>query len=278
MNTLHPNLNWEVRSGKEGQHLDLWVMLIDGKIEWKNYVKAPPLYVHKNSAHDPSVIKSIHKGVGQRLRMNSSKDEYFKDSVEEFSKAFAISGYDFQHSKRELNKFRNVDPVKLIQSEKQSKKSPPGCKVFYISNFDPRLRHPRKSLTTHYHLLASNPTLARLFPRPNLVAGCRRLPNLGEILSPTVQRGPPGEGGGGGPAGPQAAGTGEGRGGGEGGHHNGTYHCDLHKRTFKCDLCSHIVERSFVTSELYNGRKFAIQGGMCTQRPLNPILSSGLFI
>ena len=51
-------------------------------------------------------------------------------------------------------------------------------------------------------------------------------------------------------------------GGGEagGGRHNGTYHCDLHKRTQKCDVCSHIEERSFVTSELYNGRKFAIHG------------------
>ena len=121
LNSLHPNLSWEVRTGKEGGHLDLWIMLKEGKIEWRNYVKTPPLYIHKSSCHDPSVMKNIHKGVGRRIRMNSSKDEYFQDSVEEFSRAFSISGYDYQNSKKELQKFRSEDPIKLIKSEKRNK-------------------------------------------------------------------------------------------------------------------------------------------------------------
>ena len=118
------------------------------------------------------LVRNIHKGVGQRIRMNSSKDEYFEESVEEISKAFAISGYNYQHSKKELNKFKNKDPVTLIKSEKKKQKTTPGCRVFYVSPYDPRLQHPRKSLTSHYHLIASS----------------HRLPNLAEILSPTVQQ------------------------------------------------------------------------------------------
>ena len=77
-------------------------MIKEGKTEWRNFVKVPPLYVHKQSCHDSAVINNIHKGVGLRPRINSSKMEYFKESVEDLSKAFAISGYSYQESKRKL--------------------------------------------------------------------------------------------------------------------------------------------------------------------------------
>ena len=176
--------------------------------------------MNKKSCHDPSILKNIHKGVGKRLRMNSSKDEYFQDSVEEFSKAFAISGFDYQRSKHELNKFRNQDPVELIKSDKKKRISKPGCRVFYVSPFDPRVQHPRVSLSKHYHLLASNTSLANLFPRSNLVASCRRLPNLGEILSPTVQQSPATV------TVPRV----------DGERHNGTYHCTFYQKTGRCDV------------------------------------------
>ena len=31
LNNLHPNLTFDIRSGKEGQYLDLWIVLKDGK-------------------------------------------------------------------------------------------------------------------------------------------------------------------------------------------------------------------------------------------------------
>ena len=92
LDSLHPNLKWDVKSGKEGGHLDLFIMIKDGRIEWRNFVKAPPMYVSSQSCHDPAVINDIHKGVGLRIRINSSKTEYFQESVEQFSKAFAMSG------------------------------------------------------------------------------------------------------------------------------------------------------------------------------------------
>ena len=67
-------------------------MIENGKIEWKNYKKTPPVYVGPDSCHNPVVKSAIVKGVGLRLRINSSKDEYFDDSVEDASKVFKISG------------------------------------------------------------------------------------------------------------------------------------------------------------------------------------------
>ena len=89
--------------------MDLWIMLRD-KIEWKCFMKTPPVYVGPTSCHDPVVKKAVFKGVGHRLRLNSSKDELFDEAVDTCSKSFAIVGYNFQHARTELRKFRNENP------------------------------------------------------------------------------------------------------------------------------------------------------------------------
>ena len=61
-------------------------------------------------------------------------------------------------------------------------------KLFWISDFDPRMIHQRKILTRNYHLLAADGDFSKLFPRKSFIAGCRRLPNLMELVSPTVAR------------------------------------------------------------------------------------------
>ena len=176
--------------------------------------------------------------MGLQLRINSSKTEYFQESVEQFSKAFAMSGYNYQESKKKLRVFEKEQPSYLIKRRRQTNKYLPECRVYFINKYDPRVPHPRKLLSRNYHLIAKNPVLPRLFPRQNLVAGSLRLPNLGEILSPTVQKGGAEGAGGGQGQGPGGAGGGE--------RFNGTYHCDLFKRSQRCDVCAHMVERSYV--------------------------------
>ena len=80
------------------------------------------------------------------------------------------------------------------------------------------------------------------------------LKNLQELLSPTVQRG-----------------HGEGddnnnnndddddNGDPGGGRYNGSYHCKSYKQKQKCDVCSYMVETSYVTSYHFR-RKHAIHG------------------
>ena len=99
MDSLHRNLRWDITVAKEGPYLDLWLMIKDGKIEWKTYTKTPPLYLHRKSCHDPSVFKGITKGVGVRLRMTNSTEEGFSENVELYSRSLAMSG--FKHKKSE---------------------------------------------------------------------------------------------------------------------------------------------------------------------------------
>ena len=124
LNNLHTNLTWTLECVKEGGYLDLWLMIENGRIEWRNYIKAPPIYVGPDSCHDPAVMGAIVKGVGLRLRINSSKDEYFDNSVDEAAKAFKISGYNYQKTKQELMKFKSLDPIELIKKEKVPRSVP----------------------------------------------------------------------------------------------------------------------------------------------------------
>ena len=121
------------------------------------------------------------------MRINSSKDEYFEESVEDAAKAFKVSGYNYQKTKQELLKFKNLDPIELIKKDKKVRVGPEkGVQAYFITTYDPRVLHPRQLISRNYHHISSNPALAALFPRENLVGGTRRLKNLQEMLSPTV--------------------------------------------------------------------------------------------
>ena len=179
---------------KEGGFLDLFLMIKNGRVEWKTYTKTPPLYLSKFSCHDPTVFKGIPKGVGYRLRITNSMKETFKENVELYSRSMAISGYDYQMVKKEMMKFEHVDPIELVKktgNKTKSNRFKPGCRAFYVSSYDPRLPHPRKLISRNYEILANSEKAKSLFPRENLVAGSKRLPNLGEILNPTIQSSKP---------------------------------------------------------------------------------------
>ena len=81
MDSLHPNLEWELNFEKEGGYLDLFLMIKNGKIEFKTFTKTPPLYLNRISCHDPKIFKSIPKGVGHRLRLTNSTNQTFRENV-----------------------------------------------------------------------------------------------------------------------------------------------------------------------------------------------------
>ena len=234
-------------------------MLVDGRIQWKTFTKTPPVYLHRNSCHDPQVFKGIHRGIGHRLRLTNSTNETFKDNCEIYSRALAVSGYDYTHSKAELMKYENVDPVELIKQTAKQTLPKPGCKVYWNAPFDRRLPHPRELISRNYHHIENHPIASKLFPRENLVASSKQLKNLSEMLSPTVQVNDAGT--------VQDGHAGDGNGdiadiGAQGAapvRYNGSYHCDLYKRNGNCDTCSHMVERSMVQSVHFK-KNFAIAG------------------
>ena len=82
LDSLHPNLKWDLACGTEGGYFDLFLMIKDGKIEWKTFTKTPPVYLSRSSCHDPQVFKSIPTGIGYRLRITNSDNDTFNENVE----------------------------------------------------------------------------------------------------------------------------------------------------------------------------------------------------
>ena len=173
LDSLHPNVKWDVTCEKEGGYLDLFLMMKNGRIEWKTFTKTPPLYLSKISCHDPQIFKGIPRGVDYRLRLTNSTKETFIQNVELYSRSMAISGYDYQMVKREIMKFENLQPEELLKksgNKSKSKRFKPGCRGFYVTTYDPRLPHPRQLISRNYDILAKSEKAKALFPRGNLVA------------------------------------------------------------------------------------------------------------
>ena len=223
-------------------------------------MKTPPVYVGPTSCHDPIVKKAVFKGVGHWLRMNSSKTEFFDQAVETCSKSFAIAGYSYQHARSELRKYRNVDPVEMIKAGPKLKDITNGVKIFYVDQYDPRMPHPRQIISKNYHHIQNHPIVSKLFPRENIVASCRRLPNLGQILSPTVQKtSPPNTVG---PAvGPRVGGEDRGEGG------NGSFYYEKFKGGGSCDVCHHMGRETSMVNYVYLRKNFAIHGHLVHLKP-----------
>ena len=145
----------------------------------------------------------------------------------------------------------------MIKNGTKDKKKNQGCgsKVFYVDNFDPRMPHPRQLISKNYHHIENHPTLSRIFPRGNLVASCRKLPNLGQILSPTVQKSSPHSAGRDDPS------------GGDQERRSGSFYCGKYKRGKSCDTCKHMNRETTFAESIQYKKKFAIHGSLVHLQP-----------
>ena len=160
--------------------------------------------------------------------------------MEDTARAFKISGYCYQDTKKELLKFKELDPLNLIKKRKIVRSKPTkGVRAFFISGYDPRMPHPRQLISRNYHHLQNHPLLSKVEQGDKKT--CLK------SFPPSVQ---------------QAAGGGDDPaddGPGGGGHWNGSYHCPAYKSKGRCDVCSHMVETSTIYSHYFQ-RRFAIHG------------------
>ena len=81
----------------------------------------------------PSGMVSL-KGLdnGHRLRINSSKTEFFDEAVDVCSNSFAIAGYTYQQARTELRKFWDQDPIALIKKGPEDKEQEPKEQKYFM--------------------------------------------------------------------------------------------------------------------------------------------------
>ena len=115
---------------------------------FKHFTKSAPVYLPPNSCHDPTVFKGFYKGIGQRLRLNCSRDEDYYKAVDDYSRALAVCGHNYQKARSGLLECKNMDRIKYLTREEGvrryfKKNNKNTNKIFWISPFDPRLPHQR---------------------------------------------------------------------------------------------------------------------------------------
>eukprot|EP00745_Piridium_sociabile_P040591 TRINITY_DN78416_c0_g1_i1.p1 TRINITY_DN78416_c0_g1~~TRINITY_DN78416_c0_g1_i1.p1 ORF type:complete len:230 (-),score=3.39 TRINITY_DN78416_c0_g1_i1:34-723(-) len=95
-----PNIKWTVSHGKEVSYLDVKLTITEGIITTDVFSKHNHAYLPPNSCHSPAVFKGLISSVGTRLRMICSEDKISQKIIEEYSKYFAMSGWDYQTAKK----------------------------------------------------------------------------------------------------------------------------------------------------------------------------------
>ena len=87
---------------------------------------------------------------------------------------------------------KKINRIEFLKNEPKGntyrKKVKNTKKIFWISQYDPRMAHQRWIISKNYNLLAADPQFSKLFPRKDIISGSRRLKNINEILSPTKAR------------------------------------------------------------------------------------------
>ena len=69
MDSLHPNLKWDLTCEKEGGYLDLFLMIKDRRIEWKTFTKTHPLTLAGKAV-------MIQKSLKVSIRARQQTDTY----------------------------------------------------------------------------------------------------------------------------------------------------------------------------------------------------------
>ena len=177
-----PNIRWTVSHGKEVTYLDVKLKISNGKILTDVFSKHNHAYIPPNSCHPPSVFKGLISSVGTRLRMICSEDKDLRSRIEEYSKYFAMSGWEYEKAKRELHKGANKNRKSLLTKTKQKEDK----KIAWVTTYDPRYPSKSELIRKYLPILYSNPKNKEIFQKNQIISADRRRKNLGEIYKPTI--------------------------------------------------------------------------------------------
>ena len=254
--TLHPDIKWEVNSGKKLNYLNLTVQIVDGKIETDEYSKSSHNYLPPTSCHPPSTFKGLISSKGTQLRMNCSRNKDLGSRIDEYANYFAACGWNRDQARHQLVKGANFNKNDDEDKNKQKRnnilyrpREKQDRKIAWVSTWDPRAPDKSKIIHDNIHILYRNPQNKKIFPKGQLIAANRRRQNLGEYIKPTVPRrfvehGPHLE--------------------------PGSFPCEGAKidpcKKGACDLCKHVqTTKEFISP--WDGRKWKIRNNVSCQSP-----------
>ena len=184
LNAQHPFIKFTVTydtTTKSVPFLDTQVSINEsGFIETDLYKKssAKVQYLLPQSCHPSHICKNIPFSLGYRLLRICSREETFKQRLEELKEDLISRSYNMKVIQQAFNRLKDVsrsDALKKVTREQKTSRE-----VLSIV-YHPGLPQVSQLIKKHHSVMIQEPRLKRCFPEPSIV-GYKRSQNLSNLL------------------------------------------------------------------------------------------------
>ncbi len=135
-------------------------------------------YVHASSCHPAGVKKGIAIGECLRFLRNTSNREEFEEQRDNLLEHLQNRGYPPVETKERLMDITFDNRSEHLRDKERKEQRRP----IFVTTYSPWWRNLRRTLTNHWDLIVSDPTLAKLFPEQPMIA-YRRSRNIQEFVT-----------------------------------------------------------------------------------------------
>ena len=184
LNAQHPFIKFTITyntTTKSVPFLDTQVSINEsGFIETDLYKKssAKVQYLLPQSCHPSHICKNIPYSLGYRLLRICSKEETFKQRLQELKEDLISRSYHIKVIQEAFDRLKEVsrtDALKKVTREQKSSRD-----VLSIT-YHPALPPISQLVKKHHKVMIQEPSLQRCFPKPSMV-GYKRAQNLSNLL------------------------------------------------------------------------------------------------
>ena len=169
--------------GKSLHFLDLFITIVNNKLETTIYSKPTDSHVYLNarSSHPKSQIRAIAKGVALRLRRICSEDSDFYVKSKVYAQYLIDCGHNSAHVNRVFEEVGNM----TRDEARKSKPKTEGNKCVFITKYNPRVRDIASIIREHRVIIDTDERASEILPKNSIRVAYSRGANLKELLAPS---------------------------------------------------------------------------------------------
>ena len=181
INSVHESIKFDCNYSEESVNfLDTTVFKNDRmSLSTKLYTKPTdrPGYIHSNSYHPKSQIKSIPYGQALRAKRISTEEKDFRLALKNIKKSFVNRGYKPADVDNQFARANAIDRTQLLDYKEKTNER----KLKFITTFNRNLPPIRMAIEKNWGILQTNKRQAEIFADKPIIA-FRRNRNLKDLL------------------------------------------------------------------------------------------------
>lgn len=154
--------------------------LAQNKFDLKSYIKLTNdfQYLHRDSAHNPAVLKAFIKGECIRHARSTKDPRELEEILGNFKTHLSKRGYSFNETDPVIMQITNTKrDILLHKSNKQKHQQP----TVIITKYNPSLKRLRRRILKYWNKMITDPICRDLFKSEPIIAYSNHN-NVGDIL------------------------------------------------------------------------------------------------